>query len=82
MIGQTNKLNTMAKRRTTPRRKPPEAGVAYEYEGQALQLVKTKGLGCDGCFFDQAGRCLVGDNEIQEEFNCTINAGDQIFVKA
>ena len=81
MIGQTNKLNAMAKRRTTPRRKPPEAGTTYEYEGQALQLVKTKGLGCDGCYFDRAGRCLVGDESLKNEFDCTKNAGDEIFTE-
>ena len=69
----------MAKRRTTPKRKTPASGKSYEYEGQKLQLVKTKGWGCDGCFFDQDGRCLVGDNEIQAEFDCTLNAGDEIF---
>jgi len=70
----------MAKKRSTPARKPE--GKVYDYEGQKLQLVKTKSMGCDGCIFDFSGRCMVGDEEeMLSMYDCTINAGDEIFVK-
>ena len=70
----------MAKKRVT--RKPkPETGSIYNYEDKELILTKNKSLGCDGCFFDRSGRCLVGDESMKNEFDCTINAGDEIFIE-
>jgi hypothetical protein len=70
----------MAKKRVT--RKPKqETGNVYSYDGKDLILTKTKSLGCDGCYFDRAGRCLVGDESMKNEFDCTINAGDEIFIE-
>lgn len=72
----------MAKRtRTTRTRKPPEEKAqVYEYEGQNLHLVKTESLGCDGCYFDQNGRCIVGDEMMSDKYDCTKNGGDEIYV--
>lgn len=69
----------MAKKRSTPRKKPE--GKVYEYKEQKLQLVKSNGFGCDGCFFDVAGRCIIGDEMLGKIYDCTINGGDEIFVK-
>jgi hypothetical protein len=72
----------MAKKRVTRKPKPETGtGNVYSFEGTNLILSKTKSLGCDGCFFDRAGRCLIGDESLKNEFDCTINAGDEIFIE-
>jgi len=70
----------MATKRTRTTRKPPEErAVTYLYENDKLQLVMSD-KGCDGCYFDQGGRCLLGDEpQLNRELDCTIKGGDYIF---
>lgn len=68
-------------KRTTKPQPKKESSKVYSYNGIKLKLVMSEALSCEGCFFDVKGRCMVADEDMQEEFDCTIHGGDEIFVR-
>ena len=67
-------------KRTTKPQPKKESSKVYSYNGIKLKLVKSA-LSCEGCFFDVKGRCMMADENLQEEYDCTIHGGDEIFVR-